>query len=50
MLKINKLLLAVGMMGLGFALAYLPDRISPPPILVTIICWLIYGVIFFYYK
>ena len=46
----HKLLLTAGMMGLGFLLAYLPDRVSPPPILVKIICWLVYGFIFFYYN
>jgi len=36
----HKLLLTVSMVGLAFILASLPDRISPPPTLVKIICWL----------
>jgi len=44
----QKILIMVSMMGLGFILAYLPDKVSPPPTTVKIICWLIYGFIFFY--
>lgn len=44
----DKLLLPIGMIGLGVSLAYLPEKFSPPPAVVQTVCWVIYGLILFY--